>query len=231
MNIYTPTYLYVKQHSVTGLKYFGKTTQYPIKYVGSGKYWLSHIKKHGKEHVVTLWHQLFGDKDLLTDFALLFSEHWDIVKSDEWANLITENGLDGFPTGTPRTQETKDKISKTLTGRSLGEEQKCRMSLSSVGKKKTPEHSANISAGKKGRNIPPLSIEHRNKISIANKGKQKPTRTSEHSNKISIANKGKKRTIGMCLYCGRTMAISTIKRYHLDKCKLKPINDEENDDG
>ena len=35
-----PTYLYIKQHSVTKLKYFGKTnSEDPIKYSGSGKYW------------------------------------------------------------------------------------------------------------------------------------------------------------------------------------------------
>ena len=35
-----PTYLYVKQHNKTGLKYFGKTTKKdPLKYKGSGLYW------------------------------------------------------------------------------------------------------------------------------------------------------------------------------------------------
>ena len=34
-----PTYLYIKQHSVTKLKYFGKTTKKdPVKYLGSGIY-------------------------------------------------------------------------------------------------------------------------------------------------------------------------------------------------
>ena len=93
MGIYVPTYLYIKQHSVTGLKYFGKTTQDPIKYLGSGKYWKPHIKKHSKEYVVTLWYMLFDNPELLSEFALLFSEHWDIVNSKVWANLILENGL------------------------------------------------------------------------------------------------------------------------------------------
>jgi hypothetical protein len=48
----TPTYLYIKQHSITGLKYFGKTTKSnPYKYNGSGKYWIRHINKNGKEHI------------------------------------------------------------------------------------------------------------------------------------------------------------------------------------
>jgi hypothetical protein len=100
MTIYTPitpTYLYIKQHSVTGLKYFGMTTKKdPIKYYGSGTYWVKHIKKHGKKYIKTLWFHQFDTQELLTDFALLFSEEYNIVKSSEWANLKPENGLDGF---------------------------------------------------------------------------------------------------------------------------------------
>ena len=44
---FKPTYLYVKTHNITGLKYFGKTTNDPYTYYGSGKYWLLHLKKHG----------------------------------------------------------------------------------------------------------------------------------------------------------------------------------------
>ena len=48
-------YLYVKQHSITGLKYFGKTTKIdPFLYKGSGKYWQRHIKKYGKNFIETL---------------------------------------------------------------------------------------------------------------------------------------------------------------------------------
>lgn len=40
-------FLYEKIHNKTGLKYFGKTTQNPYTYQGSGKRWKNHIKKHG----------------------------------------------------------------------------------------------------------------------------------------------------------------------------------------
>ena len=43
MKKYTPSYLYVKTHNVTGLKYFGKTTRNPLTTNGSGVYWKSHI--------------------------------------------------------------------------------------------------------------------------------------------------------------------------------------------
>ena len=97
-NIYPefkPTYLYIKQHSVTGMLYFGKTVQNPEKYLGSGTYWNSHISKHGKEHVVTLWYCLFFEKDSIVEFALSFSNQHNITESELWANLKPENGLDG----------------------------------------------------------------------------------------------------------------------------------------
>lgn len=91
-----PTYLYIKQHSVTGLKYFGKTSKEdPITYLGSGKHWLKHINKHGQGYVETIWYQLFSNKDELTNFALTFSKENNIVESKDWANLKEENGLDG----------------------------------------------------------------------------------------------------------------------------------------
>lgn len=94
----TLIYLYVKQHEITGLKYFGKTMKRdPFKYLGSGEHWVRHIRKHGKEHVRTLEIWGFDDQELCTLFALAFSEQYNIVKSKEWANLRPENGLDGLP--------------------------------------------------------------------------------------------------------------------------------------
>jgi len=91
-----PTYLYIKQHKITKLKYFGKTTlKSPDEYLGSGKYWKKHIKKHGEKYVETLWYQLFTEKDDLIKYALDFSSKNNIVESEEWANLKFENGLDG----------------------------------------------------------------------------------------------------------------------------------------
>lgn len=97
-------YLYIKQHSLTGVKYFGKTSCDNVEsYTGSGKYWLAHIKKHGKEHVKTIWiSEPFYDMELLQEFAIFVSEEFNIVNSSEWANLIVENGLDGAPKGVKR---------------------------------------------------------------------------------------------------------------------------------
>lgn len=123
MNIYVsanhpdfqPTYLYVKRHLITGLKYFGKTTKKdPIKYLGSGTYWTRHLEKHGK-HIETLWHKLFTNKDELVEYALNFSMKNNIVESTEWANLKPEDGLRGGGVKgikiMPHTLEHKNKIS------------------------------------------------------------------------------------------------------------------------
>lgn len=98
MSIYTvnPICLYIKRHKITGKKYFGKTTKPdPVKYTGSGKYWIRHINKHGKDHVETIWTQWFTNQQECTEYALRFSVENNIVESDEWANQMLEDGLTG----------------------------------------------------------------------------------------------------------------------------------------
>ena len=120
ITIYTPikpTYLYIKQHSVTGLKYFGKTTKSnPYKYLGSGTHWIRHIKKHGKEFVKTIWLSEPYIDSSITEVALLISEHWDIVNSKEWANLMPENGLNGGANSPESIQKMLDTRKRNGTG-------------------------------------------------------------------------------------------------------------------
>lgn len=133
---FKPTWLYVKQHSITGLKYFGKTTSKdPYRYTGSGQYWLNHLKIHGKD-ITTVWCQLFLDKSELIEYAKDFSIKNNIVESKEWANLIPETGHeDGGGIkgriGLPHTEETKNKIREArklqkspMTGKNHSEETK-----------------------------------------------------------------------------------------------------------
>lgn len=125
MNIYSnsnPTWLMIKKHKITGLLYFCKTAKYdPEKYVGSGMYWKNHLKHHGK-HIETIWCERFDDRDLLIDFATLFSELFDIVNAINndgkkiWANLEIENGIDGMPLGTDRGFDFKRKAKINNSG-------------------------------------------------------------------------------------------------------------------
>ena len=105
---FKPTWLYIKQHNITGLKYFGKTIRNPYRYNGSGNHWKAHLKKHGND-VTTLWCYLFTNKENLIQFSLFFSKINSIVQSNCWANLIDETGLDG-PVGVKASMDTRQRI-------------------------------------------------------------------------------------------------------------------------
>ena len=101
-------YLYVKQHKITGLKYFGMTsTKDPFVYVGLGKYWRRHLKVHGKDiETINVWE--FSDIESCEQFAINFSKDNNIVESTEWANLRPENGKDGKAPGSPGLKKEKN---------------------------------------------------------------------------------------------------------------------------
>jgi hypothetical protein len=66
---FTPTWLIIKQHNKTKLKYFCKTiNKDPIRYLGSGTVWRRHLKQHGKD-VSTLWCRLFLTKEEIVEYA------------------------------------------------------------------------------------------------------------------------------------------------------------------
>jgi hypothetical protein len=136
-------YLYVKQHQSTGLLYFGKTTRRdPFKYKGSGTRWTKHLKKHGVDiNTIELWG--FDNQEDCTRFALEFSEKHHIVESNEWANLMPENGMGG---GVKHSEETKAKMRKPKS-----EEHKAKMRTSQLGKKHTDETKAKIRAARLGK--------------------------------------------------------------------------------
>ena len=143
-NIYRPTWLYVKQHNQTGLKYFGKTVEEnPVSYKGSGVYWNSHLKKHGND-VTTIWCHLYEDEEQLVEEALAFSEYHDIVKSEAWANLQPENGRNG--TCGPKSEEHKRRIGLAHKGRFVSEETRKKIGESSKGRFVSDETRAKHSA-------------------------------------------------------------------------------------
>lgn len=87
-------YLYVKTHNKTGLKYLGKTERDPQKYKGSGKYWRRHIKKYGYDVTTEV---LLESNSLqeISETGLYYSELWNIVDSEKWANMRNETGDGG----------------------------------------------------------------------------------------------------------------------------------------
>ena len=213
----TPTYLYIKQHSITKKKYFGKTTRDPYTYNGSGPYWLKHIKKHGKEHIVTLWvSELYHDTSIV-EVALKFSSDNDIVNSKEWGNLKPENGLDGG--SVKHTEKAKAKMRKPKS-----EKHKANMR-----KPKSKEHKVKLR-----RPRGPHSEEQKAKQSVNMTGKKrgqykksgeprKPHKPrSDKGNIRSEETKAKLRKPQpqiTCPHCGKTGGEYAMKRWHFDNCK------------
>lgn len=195
---FPPTYLYIKKHNKTGLKYFGRTTSNdPLSYSGSGTYWRRHIKQHGSD-VTTLWYHLYQDKEVIQEEALSFSNSHDIVHSKEWANLMPEDGINGSVAGRktkPCSEETKRKISEAHQKRTVPRKrkpqtdetkEKIRLAIKNKGPR-SEDTKKKISIANKGRI---LSAETREKMSKSNKGRKCP-KTTEHRLKLSAANKGK----------------------------------------
>lgn len=153
-------YLMIKTHNKTGLKYLCKTEREDYeKYSGSGSYWKRHLKEHGYDITTQV---IFSSNNLeeFTNKCVQYSLEYDIVNSNEWANLIIETGLDGV-LGYKHTDESKKLISEAGKGKSyrLSDETKLKISnslkgkpmkCSPKGKKKSKEHLEKLSKVRKG---------------------------------------------------------------------------------
>lgn len=148
-----PVYLYVKRHRDTGLLYFGKTTRKdPEKYRGSGMYWQRHLKMHGNT-VETIFVEKFVDLTLLQEFAIFFSEFYEIVDSPRWANLTAETGVDGFPAGGKMPVRSIDhcaKLAATRNGKKWTDDARKAQSLRKMGTTASSETKKKMSDSRSG---------------------------------------------------------------------------------
>ena len=168
---FLPTYLYIKTHNLTGLKYFGKTTNDPYNYYGSGKYWLAHLRKHGYD-ISTEIVGYYINKDECVKVATTFSTENNIVlavtdnNKKIWANQIVENGLDGGAVRFgPHSIETKRKISEAHKGMIVTEDTK---------EKIRKARATQINIGMRGKK---QSAETKQKLRDANLGKKQSAET------------------------------------------------------
>ena len=201
MSSFQPTWLYIKQHNSTGLKYFGMTRQKdPVKYTGSGKYWRLHLKKHGTD-VTTVWTKLFEDVGQLKNYAEQFSKENNIVDSLEWANLKIETGDDGGGPGIPKGSKLPKQSADTIAKRVA----------KLTGQKRTTEQRMNAIAAHTGKHS-----------ALRAKGFKKKPHTAEHKANTSAALLGKKKSPQvtlMCPCCNKVGGASNMKRYHFANCK------------
>lgn len=187
---FKPTWLYIKQHNKTGLKYFGKTTRTdPMQYLGSGLYWQKHLKKHGND-ISTIWCQRFENRDELVSYALLFSKEHSIVESKEWANLMDENGINGGDTGI--TDAGRKRLAEHGTGRRHSD--KTKQKIRDARKNQTSgmlnKHHSDATKEKIKAERAKQVITEKTKEKLSNAGKGR-TYTEERNNKISTAMRGR----------------------------------------
>lgn len=198
----------IKTHNVTGMKYLCVTTRKNYEaYLGSGKYWKQHLKKHGRDFKTELLIELPADRVEEFNFKCKWISEWyDVANSKEWANLCHEAGYEG---GTPNlSEESRKKRSEARKGRTHSEETKKKISEGNKGMKRNPfsdETRKKMTEARKGKKRKPFSEEHRKNMSEARKGqaltdetRQKlsetqkgRTHSAETRKKISEANKGR----------------------------------------
>lgn len=216
MKQFNSTWLYIKRHNKTGLKYFGKTTQDPYSYVGSGKHWRRHVKLHGND-ICTEWAQLFEDEQTLVEFALRFSAENNIVESTEWANLKPENGLDGGDTFSSLSKEQQDKCRELHSLKSAkqvhSKERREKISASMIGNKRGLGNKSRI-----GQKQSEEEKQNRKKSQPVNPFKGK-SHTTEAKEKVRAAMLSRPKL--KCSHCSKELDPANFKRYHGDNCKSR----------
>lgn len=142
------TYYLYHKISPLGLNYLGTTMQNPFEYTGSGKYWKNHLKAHkftsNDVKTIILFETL--NKDELIKVGNHYSELYDIVKSELWANLVVENG-EGGSSGRiySPSKETRIKIGKYRKGKTLSTESREKVRASKIGKSRSEETKTKVS--------------------------------------------------------------------------------------
>ena len=87
-------HLMIKKAYPTGLMYLCQTSKEPYSYKGSGKRWLNHLKAH-KPSIFTCVLGTYATMAELREAGLYYSKLYDVVASDDWANLRVEDGEGG----------------------------------------------------------------------------------------------------------------------------------------
>lgn len=111
-------YLMVKTCLFTGIKYLCKTSSKdPFKYHGSGKRWMNILKKYHNgsrlyRHTAKIQTDILGVYDTKEELSLAgiyYSNLFNVVKDDAWANLTEERGSGGkINDQTGKTWKVKD---------------------------------------------------------------------------------------------------------------------------
>lgn len=231
MSIYT---LYVKTHKTTGLKYLGQTKQNPYVYLGSGIYWRKHLLVHGTDHNTEIIKECETKEDIKV-WGEYYSKLWNVVESNEWANLKLESGEGGAYFGHRMTAKSRTKMSVKAKNRVKHKCPHCNTVCS--GSNYTRWHGDNcktqlsglIEREKHGQQFKVEKIQciHCGKESLPSRhNKNHGDNCSKNPERIKQKEERRQqfladRPLLKCIHCGITITNKTnFGRWHGDNCKL-----------
>tara|TARA_R110000822_G_scaffold20605_12_gene65934 strand:- start:183 stop:689 length:507 start_codon:yes stop_codon:yes gene_type:complete len=140
-----------------------------------GKYFYqgstNNLEKRMKEHLTELQSNKHGNYKMQNVFNKYKTFDYQVLVECEDRNMAYQYeqdfidasiGLEFYLNLNPRASAPP---LAQMTGKKHSDETKLKMRASAIGKKNSEEHIANISAGKKGKKLPPRSEEHSRKLS------------------------------------------------------------------
>lgn len=181
----------------------------PHTYSGSGKYWKNHLNKHGYVYDTEILKECSTTEEV-KQWGEYYSKLWNIVESDEWANLKIESGDGGDPGPIGRRKISESKLGKKHTS-----EQNLQKSIRQSGVKRSPEYIAK-KTGLKYKQPRPRTAPNKNK---GNPGSPAQFASAKAN---GIARIGIKQSLTTCPHCGKIGGSQTMPRWHFVNCPKKP---------
>lgn len=241
INKFKKTSIYIKTHNITGLKYVGLSTADTNEkvhiYKGSGPIWKNELKLYGNDYTTEII-GVFNDAEKSYEFCIDFSIKNNIVKSDEWANMMYEDGIGCGSLycanmNDEQKKEHSDKIKQTLNKRSKEQKEAHKKNTSIAAKqriaKMTTEEriKSTIKMNNKNRNKSKKEkIKIYKKMSESHKERYKNMTEEDKNNRSKNISDGRKGIILKkitCPKCKKVGDISNMMRYHGkngEKCTL-----------
>ena len=219
-------YLYEVRNKLNNKIYVGvhRTKNLDDGYMGSGSLIVSAISKYGLENFSKIILEYFDtseamyakEAEVVNEAFLSRPDVYNLKLGGAggWDHLTSEQRA--F-TG-PHSVETKQKISKSKSGKPLSEEHKLNLSKNNWAKRNPDAHKAHAkNAGRLG-GVETHTAESKNKI-----GESLRCRNKQNAeNGIPHPLLGFTRAKIVCPYCAKEGAAHVMFRWHFEKCKLYP---------
>lgn len=191
-------FVYCTTNNINGMKYIGQhcSNLEDDQYLGSGRNIRKAIKEFGKENFTREIIGWAANQSELDQLEIDMINKYDAVNSPNFYNIApggfthaqseeTRRKISQTLTGIKRSEETRKKMSECKKRENLSPETRRKLSEAQKGRKLSPEQIEKMRKAKKG---VPLSDECKRKLSEANKGK---IISEETRKKISDAQKGR----------------------------------------